>query len=251
MSAETLYLVIPCFNEAATLEATLRELPETLPGVQRLRVLVVDDGSTDESATIAEQCGAEVLRLEHVGLAQAYRRGLQEAVGRGADLVITLDADGQYDPAVIGRILEPLQRGQADVVLVERGETFYKRLRPRRRLLHQFGAWGVRLMTGLPVRDPVTGYRAYTRHAINTLQIRSRYTYTLETLVQVPLLGLRLTMLTAEPRPPTRPSKLVKHPLSYMVRQGRTLLWAALIYRLAGWALESLEDEQPVSADLT
>lgn len=251
MNAETLYLVIPCYNEAETLEATLHELPKTLPGIQQLRILVVDDGSTDESVTLAKQCGVEVLKLEHVGLAQAYRRGLQEAVARGADLVITLDADGQYDPAVLVQILEPLQRGQADLVLVERGETFHKRLRPRRRLLHQFGAWAVRLMTGLPVRDPVTGYRAYTRRAVNTLQIRSRYTYTLETLVQVPLLGLHLTTLTAEPRPPTRPSKLVKHPLSYMVRQGRTLLWAALVYRLAGWGLESLEDERPVSADLT
>ncbi len=246
----TLYLMIPCYNEAATLEGVLLELPSTIPDILQLKVLVVDDGSTDESATIAAQCGAEVLRLEHVGLAQAYYAGLRTAVARGADFVVTLDADGQYDPEAIGRMLEPLLQNEADIILGERGETFYRRLKPRRRLLHRFGAWGVRRVTGLPVEDPVTGYRAYTRDAIQRLQVRSRFTYTLEMLVQVPLLGLRLACITAEPRLPTRPSKVVKHPLIYSARQLQTLLWAAVYYRSTLRGIENpVEEQDELSAD--
>ena len=224
------YLLVPCFNEAALLGRSLAELPQGLPDL-RLKVLVVDDGSTDKSATIAAAGGAEVLRLEHVGLAQAYRAGLQEALARGADLIVSLDADGQYDPAALPWVLEHLRAG-SDVVLVERGDSFYQRLSRGRRLAHGAGRWGTRLLTGLPVTDPVTGYRGYSRRAASLLMIRSSYTYTLETLAQARPLGLTFSTLTAAPREVTRPSRLFKHPFDYVKRQGGTLLWSTWTYRV-------------------
>jgi glycosyltransferase involved in cell wall biosynthesis len=236
-----LYLMIPCYNEALTLGTTLYELTKSLKNREQTKILVVDDGSSDDSAKIAESCGAEVLRLEHVGLARAYAAGLKEVVRRGADYLISLDADGQYDPTAIPDVLGLLQSNQADVVLVERSKSFYQRMSWQRRLGHVAGRFMVRTFTGLSINDPVTGYRGYSRHAAQQLEIQSAYTYTLETLVQIPSLKLNLKTLTAEARITTRPSRLFGSPLNYVMRQAKTLLWASWHYKRRG---------QPIFGDI-
>jgi glycosyltransferase involved in cell wall biosynthesis len=250
----TLYLVIPCFNEAQQIVPMLASLPSALSGVHELRVLVVDDGSTDNSVILAKYCSVEVLELAHVGLAQAYGMGLRAALDRGADMIVTLDADGQYDPSMIGHISDILQTKQADIVLAERDQAFYAHMSFWRRTGHRMGRWVVRQCTGLPIRDPVSGYRGYSRQAAGLLQIRSRYSYTLETLVQIPILGLRLTTVQTSTNPSTRPSRLFRHPVHYVLRQALTLLWAIAYYRWQNFAerraflkkLNAESDEQSI-----
>lgn len=249
MTPQVLYLLIPCHNEAATLATVLSELPATVNGLT-VKILVADDGSADASAAIAESCGAEVLALERMGLAQTFRAGLREAIARDASYVISLDADGQYDPSAIPAILAHLQ-ADTDLLLVERGKTFYQPMRRARRFGHTLGRFATRLTTGLELTDPVSGYRGYSRRAAQHLVIDSTYTYTLETLVQVIPLGLRFKTMTVAPRVTTRPSRLFKHPLVYVLKQGRTLFRSTLIHRPPGAIRLSIELASSCRAWLT
>lgn len=248
-----LCILIPCFNEVASLADTITELRLHLPDSCETVILVIDDGSTDGSAQVAAACAVQVVQLPHRGLAQTYAAGLKAALALGADYVISLDADGQYDPAAIPAVFSTLQAGRADVVLIERDTHFYQRLSWSRRQAHRLGRWGVSWVTGLALRDPVSGFRGYNRRALTGLELHTHYSYTLETLVQLPLLRLRLATLCAPARLVTRPSRLFKHPAGYILRQLGTLLWAAAYYRtrqLGLWRREhALTAQRKVSAE--
>ncbi len=168
--------MVPCFNEAEQLPQTLVELPRSLEGVS-VQILVVDDGSVDESVAIARSFGVEVLELSHIGLAQAFYAGFQKAINANFDYLITLDADGQYDPAYIPEILNLLIEEKTDVVLVERNKEFYQRMSRLRRWGHFVGAWAFVKLTRLNIHDPVSGYRGYNLSSTAALKVKSRYTY--------------------------------------------------------------------------
>ena len=221
-------VLVPCYNEAASLAAMLGELPRSLLG-HPVRVLLADDGSTDGSAALAREWGAEVLGLPHAGLARTFAAGMQAAHPDSA-CVVVMDADGQYDPAFLTALVRPVLSGEADLVLGERAD-HRRTLTPVKRALHHLGSAAVRGVLRLEVNDPISGYRAYSPRAAQMLQVQTGYTYTLETLAQVRPLDLRLTSLALPARPTARPSRLVKGALRYSLRQAWTLLWAAYVYR--------------------
>lgn len=223
-----LTILIPCRDEAADLGRTIHELPTQVLG-HPVRVIVADDGSADASRDVAQACGAQVLPLPRAGLAATFRAGLQAALP-GSAAVVVLDADGQYDPQALERLAGPVLRGQADLALAERcGHLTH--LSGARRAAHRVGAWAASVACTLPLRDPVSGYRAYGPRCA-ALQVHESYTYTLETLVQVRPLGLRFTRVQTSVRPVTRPSRLIRSPLAYVTRQTLILLRATWRYRL-------------------
>jgi len=205
----------------------LRELPTSLAG-RDVQVVVADDGSSDDSAPLAEQHGAQVLRFAHRGLAATFRDGLRHCLPI-SECVVVMDADGQYDPAGLEEAVRAVLTGEADVTLIERlGHLTHRPLFER--LLHRLGALMVSALSGTWVRDPVSGYRVYGPRA-QALTVYGTYTYTVETLMQLRARQLRLTRLSAPARRTERPSRLITTLPRYVRRQGGTLIRCLWTYR--------------------
>jgi glycosyltransferase involved in cell wall biosynthesis len=221
-----LIIQIPCYNEAETLPLVLAELPRSLPGISRLEVLVIDDGSQDGTADIAAELGVDhVLRLpRNMGLAVAFQAGLDYCLRAGADVVVNTDGDNQYPARFIGDLIEPVLRGQADIVIGDRQTYQIAHFSPLKRLLQQLGSWVVRAASGTPVLDATSGFRAFSREAALRLIVLTRYTYTLETIIQAGKKGLAIASVPIEVNDPTRKSRLMRSTWSYVKRSSATIV---------------------------
>jgi glycosyltransferase involved in cell wall biosynthesis len=188
-------IAIPALNEEATLGSVLSALPASLGGVESLDVLVVDDGSTDGTVQAARAGGARVVsHRRNLGLGEAFNTAVTEALRTGADALVTVDADGQFDPAQIPDLLEPLASGRADVVT---GSRFLNGGRPQ--TMPRLRYWGNLFFSGLlnrllgeQLRDVSCGFRAYSREALFHLNLLGKYTYTQESLFDLVYKGLRV-----------------------------------------------------------
>lgn len=227
-----LVIQIPAWNEEASLPATLASLPRRVPGFESVEILVVDDGSTDATARVARDYGAAVVSLPlHRGLAAAFLAGLAAALERGADVVINTDADGQYDPGAIPNLVNPILAGKADVVLGDRGVASLDHFSPTKRLLQRIGSAVVRLLSGVPVFDATTGFRAFSRAAAARLNCFTTFTYTLETLIQAGNAGLTVVSVPVSASPTQRPSRLFRSNAGYVVLSLASLVRLVLLYR--------------------
>ncbi len=228
-----LVIQIPCFNEAATLPATLAELPRSIEGVDRIEVLVVDDGSSDGTAQVAHDHGVDqVVRLpENRGLAAAFRAGLEESLRRGADVIVNTDADNQYNAGDIEALVRPILDGRADVVIGDRGVAELAQFSWLKRQLQRLGSWFVGQASGLETPDATSGFRAWGREAAFNTIVQSGYSYTLETLIQAGARGRTVLFVPIRVNPQTRPSRLMKSIPHYMSKSSVTILRAYAMYR--------------------
>ncbi|MFN2386813.1 MAG: glycosyltransferase family 2 protein [Thermoanaerobaculia bacterium] len=228
-----LVVQIPAFNEEAILGRAIAALPRRIPGFSGVEILVVDDGSADATAQVARQAGADrVLRFAaHRGLAAAFSAGLEEALAMGADVIVNFDADLQYDPADLPALVAPILAGRADLVLGDRGPGTLEHFSPGKRLLQRLGSWAVRQASGLRVRDATSGFRALTREAARRVNVFSRMTYTLETLIQAGSKDLRVVSVPVRARPPARRSRLFTSVTRYVLVQGANLLRITALYK--------------------
>ena len=227
-----LVIVVPAWNEEESLPRTLAELPKRVEGFESVEWVVVDDGSTDRTSEVARAGGASVVRLPlHHGLAYAFTCGLSAALRRGADVVVNTDADGQYDPASIPALVAPIIAGEADIVLGDRGVATLAHFTPVKRVLQRLGAWLVRVLSGIPLRDATTGFRAFSRSAAARLNCHTTFTYTLETLVQGGQAGLAVRSVPVATRASSRPSRLFRSNLGYVAISLATLARLVFIYR--------------------
>ena len=228
-----LVIQIPAFNEEGILGAALAALPRAVSGFSRLEVLGVDDGSEDRTAEVARAAGAHrVLRFSvHRGLAAAFSAGLDEALAMGADVVVNFDADLQYDPDDIPALVAPILAGRADLVVGDRGPGTLAHFSPVKRLLQRLGSWAVRQASGLRVPDAASGFRALTREAARRVNVFSRMTYTLETLIQAGSKDLRVVSVPVRARPPARRSRLFTSVTRYVLVQGANVLRITALYK--------------------
>ncbi len=184
-----LVIQIPCRDEEETLATTLGDLPVEIPGITAIETVIVDDGSTDRSVEIARTHGVDeiVMLPGHLGLASAFRAGLEASLRRGADVVVNTDADNQYRGEDIARLVGPIVEGRAEMVVGARpiGEMPFSGVK---KLLQRLGSAVVRRVSGTRVPDATSGFRAYAREAALQISVFSAFSYTLETLIQ---LGLR------------------------------------------------------------
>jgi glycosyltransferase involved in cell wall biosynthesis len=217
-----LIIQIPCFNEEEQLPATLADLPRHLDGIDTVEWLIIDDGSTDRTIEVAREHGVDhVVRLtNNKGLAAGFQAGLDACLKLGADLIVNTDADNQYDGRDIPKLLAPILRGDADMVVGDRevaGIEHFSRLKVR---LQKLGSAVVRRASETNVPDTTSGFRAYNREAAIQLQVVSRFTYTLETIIQAGKNLVAVDHVPIRTNPRTRESRLFPSMWSYVRRNG-------------------------------
>jgi len=228
-----LVIQIPAFNEEEHLAETICELPRSIPGFDRVEVLVVDDGSTDGTSRVAREAGADhLVRLPiHRGLALAWQAGLESALALGADIVVSTDADRQYAAEDVPRLVAPILAGQAEIVVGDRGVGSKADFSPPKRLMQRLGSWAVRRASGTAVPDATSGFRALTREAALRLNVFSRMTYTIETLIQAGNKEIRVAAVPVRTNPPVRPSRLFRRTWRYVLVQGANILRMTALYK--------------------
>jgi glycosyltransferase involved in cell wall biosynthesis len=228
-----LVIQIPAYNEEATIGRALAALPRRVAGFSEVQFLVVDDGSSDGTAALARQAGADrvVSVNTNRGLAEAFSRGLSEALAMGGDVIVNFVADLQYDPADIPALVAPILEGRADLTVGDRGPGELSHFSPAKRLLQRVGTWVVRQVSGIEVTDAASGFRALSRETARQINVFSRLTYTLETLIQAGYKGLRVVSVPVRAHPPVRPSRLFTSTAKYVLLQGSNVLRITALYK--------------------
>jgi glycosyltransferase involved in cell wall biosynthesis len=181
-----LIIQIPCLNEAAQLPVAIPELPRAVPGFDVVELLVIDDGSTDDTVSVARSLGVDhIVKLpNNKGLAHAFQAGLDAALKLGADVIVNTDADNQYSAADIPALVAPILAGEADMVVGARDIAGIDHFSPLKKRLQRLGSAVVRRASGTEIPDATSGFRAYNREAALGLTVVSKFTYTLESLIQ-------------------------------------------------------------------
>jgi glycosyltransferase involved in cell wall biosynthesis len=215
-----LIIQIPCLNEEETLPATLADLPREIPGFDVVEWLVIDDGSADRTIEVARAHAVDhIVRLtNNKGLAAAFQAGLDACLKLGADVVVNTDADNQYDGADIPKLVAPIVEGRADMVVGDRQTDTIEHFSPLKKRLQKLGSWVVRQASDTEVPDTTSGFRAYNREAAIQMAVVSKYTYTLETIIQAGKLLVATDHVSIGTNPQTRESRLFPSMGSYVRR---------------------------------
>ncbi len=244
-----LIIQIPCFNEEQTLPSTLADLPREIPGIETVEWLVVDDGSTDRTVEVARAGGVDhIVRLtNNRGLAAGFQAGLDACLKLGADVIVNTDADNQYFGGDIPKLVAPILEGQADMVIGNRETDQIEHFSPVKKLLQRWGSAVVRRASDTGVPDTTSGFRAYNREAALQIQVVSKFTYTLESLIQAGKMLVAVDHVAIRTNPKTRESRLFPSTAAYVRRNGvsifriyalyepmRLFLFAAAIAALVG-----------------
>jgi len=224
---------IPSLNEEEQLPTMLAELPRALPGAQAVQWLLIDDGSSDGTVRVAREHGIDhVVRLRrHKGLAAAFQSGVDACLKLGADVIVNMDADCQFDAADIPSLIAPIVAQDADMVIGDRRNGTVACFSRRQELLRRIGDAVVRRVSATTLPDVTCGFRAYSREAALRLQVLSTYTYTLETIVQAGSERLALAHVPVSVRPAPRPSRLLDSVWAYVARNASSLARIYLRYR--------------------
>lgn len=227
--------MIPALNEEETIGNVIAGVPRLLDGVEWVKVLVVDDGSTDRTQQRALDAGADVIvaHARNRGLAAAFRKGVNEALRQGASIVVHLDADGQHDPADITRMVAPIVSREADLTLGVRDLAGAKgQMSPLRRQGNRFGSWLCGRLLGAPTSDATSGYRAFSRDTLLELNLVSEHTYTVESLLMAARKRMRMVEIPVAVNPRlVGQSRMTHNILRYVSRTGGQAMRATLHQR--------------------
>ena len=234
MTKEKLKLVIniPCYNEEDTLPFVLKELPKEIEGIDKIEVQIIDDGSSDKTIEIAKKFG--VVRIirhkKNKGLGIAFKRGMQTALEFGADIFVNTDADNQYPSKYIPELVKPIVQQRADLVIGNRKPWKVKHFSLLKRLLQWFGNGITRKVLGSDVPDTISGFRAYSKDAMLSINVVTKFSYVLDTIMQAVKKDLRIESIEIETNLPTRKSRLFKNNFQHMKKSGANLIRIFYLY---------------------
>ena len=228
-----LIIQIPCYNEARTLPVTLADLPRSVPGIDSVECLIIDDGSTDDTIDMAMRHGVDhiVRHSRNQGLASAFMTGLDACLKRGADIIVNTDADNQYWAGDIPALIQPILEATADIVVGTRPIQTIQHFSPLKKFLQNLGSWVVRKVSNTDIQDAPSGFRAFSRDAAMRLNVFNEYTYTLETIIQAGQKNMAITSVPVKVNKDLRPSRLVKSIPSYIKQSIVTIIRIFIIYR--------------------
>ncbi len=227
-----LFVQICALNEEDTIGKVIRDIPRQVDGVASVHVVVVNDGSTDNTVQTATEAGADIVVSHHAnkGLARAFQTGIDTCLGYGADIIVNIDADGQYEAADIGKLIAPIILQQADMVIGDRQVQGMTHFSPVKRLFQWLGSQIVQLASGIRIPDAVSGFRAYSRETALRMYVTSNFSYTVQTLIQAGKLGLAVRSVPIRARATTRPSRLHRGTLHFMSQQAAILVRTYVTY---------------------
>lgn len=227
-----LVINIPCYNEEKTLPLVLRELPKKIDGVDKIEVQIVDDGSTDKTLEVAKKFGVDriIRHKRNQGLGIAFKDGMQAALENGADIFVNTDADNQYPSRYIKDLVKPIVEHRADIVIGNRKPWKVKHFSPLKRILQWFGNGVTRKILNADVPDTVSGFRAYSKEAMLKINVVTKFSYVLDTIMQGVQKGLKIESIDIETNPPTRKSRLFKNIFQHMKKSGTNLIRIFYLY---------------------
>ncbi|MBT6296603.1 MAG: glycosyltransferase family 2 protein [Nitrospina sp.] len=228
-----LIIQIPCLNEEQTLPETLKDLPKSLSGIDSIEVLIINDGSTDRTVEVAKEHGAQhILSLtNNKGLAKAFIYGINHALNLGADIIVNTDADNQYFGEDIAKLIQPILRKRADIVIGDRQVETIGHFSPIKILLQKLGSWTVRQLSGTTIPDATSGFRAYSKEAALQMNVISDFTYTIETIISAGKKNLAIEHTPVRTNKKLRESRLFPSIQVYLRRSLVTMLKVYSMYR--------------------
>ena len=221
-----LVVMIPAYNEEKTIGKVIREIPRTIDGFDKVEVLVVNDGSSDNTVEEARKAGADyiVSHKINLGLAKAFKTGLETALKLGADVIVNIDADGQYNAKEIPKLVKPILEGKADIVIGDRQIDKLDHMPKAKKIGNKIATWVTRKLSGLPIRDAQSGFRAFSREAALRMNLLGDYTYVQETIIQAANKNLKIEWVPIEFRKREGKSRLIPNIWSYAKRAGATII---------------------------
>lgn len=228
-----LIIQIPCYNEADTLEIALNDLPRQIDGIDEIEYLIINDGSSDDTEKVALEWGVNYIVhfKRNLGLAKGFLAGIDLALRHGADIIVNTDADNQYSGADIEKLIQPILKREADIVIGERPIDEIEEFSLVKKKLQKFGSWVVRIASKTDIPDAPSGFRAYSRKAAMRVNVHNEYTYTLETIVQAGRNKMAITSVPVHTNPELRKSRLMNSMAAYIKKSMLTILRAVLMYK--------------------
>jgi len=228
-----LIIQIPCLNEELSLPITLEDLPKQIEGIDSIETLIIDDGSTDKTVEVAKKLGVHhVLQFtNNKGLAKAFISGINQSLKLGADIIVNTDADNQYFGGDIVKLIQPILKKDADIVVGDRQVETIRHFSPIKIFLQKFGSWVVRQLSGTEVPDATSGFRAYSRDAALQLNVVSDFTYTIETIISAGKKNLAIAHIPVKTNTKLRESRLFPSIRVYLQRSLVTMLKVYSMYR--------------------
>ena len=225
--------MIPCLDEEATLPLVFENMPTSIPGVDSIEVLIIDDGSTDGTVRVARQLGVThvVRHARNRGLAHAFRSGLTGALDLGADIIVLTDGDNQYPQERIPDLIKPILDGTAGVVIADRQTQTIAHFSPLKKFWQRSGTRFLNLVAGTDVPDATSGFRAFSREAALQLNLVSTYSFGMETIIQSGYKRHAFATIKIRTNPKTRESRLIKSDLRHVRKSGITILRGLVTYR--------------------
>lgn len=228
-----LFIQVPCLDEEKTLPLVLSSIPEHIPGIDTISILVIDDGSADDTVKVAHTHGVTHI-LRHtttMGLARSFRDGTEYALAHGADIVVNTDGDNQYPQERIADLVQPIIRGEADIVIGDRQTHTIRHFSPFKRLMQRFGSWVVNRAAGTRLPDAASGFRAYSRYALYRLNIVTTFSYCMETIIQAGNKRIAISSIPIQTNAKTRESRLFSNVFEHMFKSGQAILRSYIMYR--------------------
>lgn len=228
-----LIIQIPCYNEAETLEIALNALPKHIDGVDVIEYLIINDGSKDNTVEVARNWGVNYIVnfRNNKGLARGFMAGLDACLRNGADIIVNTDADNQYCGDDIEKLIQPILRGEAGMVVGERPIDQTEHFSPLKKKLQHLGSWVVRKASKTDIPDAPSGFRAYSRHTAMRMNVINEYTYTLETIVQAGRQKMAVTSVPIRTNAELRPSRLFSSMFGYVKKSMLTIGRALMMYK--------------------
>ncbi|WP_331716237.1 glycosyltransferase family 2 protein [Occultella aeris] len=228
-----LFVQVPCLNEEMTLPLVLSSIPREIPGVDSVEILIIDDGSTDRTIEVAQEHGVVhfVRHSRNMGLARSFRDGVDYALAHGADIVVNTDGDNQYPQERITDLVQPIVRGEADIVIADRQTSKIAHFSPFKKVMQRVGSQVVNRAAGTELPDAASGFRAYSKAALFRLNVVTQFSYCMETIIQAGNKRLRIESLPITTNAKTRESRLFKNIGQHMFKSGSAITRSYLMFK--------------------